>query len=87
MNCRMQDKKRFRYKDKRLRIKREPRVGVCNLCRAVAPFDCNKTFLHHEIYDDSAPTANVLEVCGRCHNYEGKRLKQFMKHRLRESNA
>ena len=81
LDRRIQDKKRFRYKDKRLRSKREPRIGVCNECRAVVPFDCAKTFLHHEVYDDSDPNSNVIELCGRCHNEAGERLKQFMKHR------
>jgi len=45
----------------------DPRIGVCNICRAVRGWDCSKTVMHHELYDDSNPLAHTIEVCIPCH--------------------
>jgi hypothetical protein len=53
----------------------EPRIGVCNLCRAVyGEIDAQRHAiyqrrfsLHHEQYDDNDPLAYTMEVCPACH--------------------
>src|SRR6185312_10860575 len=57
----------------------EIRIGVCNLCRAVAPFDTKMTQRHHDngIYFDDNPLKNTLELCLECHAMEGIRLGQL----------
>ena len=45
----------------------EIKIGVCNWCRAVVPFDTPKTHIHHVEYDMSNPSANIIEVCVKCH--------------------
>lgn len=42
-------------------------VGVCNLCRAVVPFDCSRTHRHHERYDKDDITKHTIELCSKCH--------------------
>ena len=64
----IKNRKRFRYKQEIILLKEIPRIGVCNLCRAVVPFDTKKTLLHHEKYDDDDKRANTLEICLSCHN-------------------
>jgi hypothetical protein len=59
--------RRFWYKGRLMTADRSIKVGVCNLCRAVSPFDTVQTQMHHEEYDDDNPSANTLEVCNRCH--------------------
>jgi hypothetical protein len=56
------------FRGKRLRLAFEPRIGVCNLCRAVIGFDCKRTSMHHEDYDETDPLRHTIEVCGGCHN-------------------
>ncbi len=69
--------KRFTYKGKRILLKENPRVGVCNLCRAVVPFDSKETHLHHEQYHDDDPLKDAIEICASCHTYETWRLGQY----------
>jgi hypothetical protein len=59
--------KRLVFKGKRIRIKENPRIGVCNLCRNVVPFDCKQTQMHHEKYDENNPLRYTIEVCASCH--------------------
>ncbi len=59
--------RRLTYKGKVVMLKEAPRIGVCNLCRAVVPFDCGRTQMHHEEYDDTNPLAHTIEACPRCH--------------------
>lgn len=59
---------RMNYKGKILNLDHNPRIGVCNWCRAVVPFDCMRTGLHHEVYDDANPLKHTIELCNRCHN-------------------
>jgi hypothetical protein len=59
--------RRVTFGDKVLHVKENPRIGVCNICRAVVPFDCLKTDTHHEKYHIDNPLKDTLEVCSRCH--------------------
>jgi hypothetical protein len=58
---------RFLFRDKRVVLENNPRIGVCNLCRAVMPFDCKKTDMHHEEYDESDVLKYAMEICVSCH--------------------
>lgn len=59
--------KKIRFKNKNINVGVNPRIGVCNLCRAVVPFDCNTTHIHHEEYDENKPLANTIELCPKHH--------------------
>jgi hypothetical protein len=59
--------RRIRFKDKRYLLKESPRIGVCNTCRAVAPFDCKLTHMNHFAYDIRDPLRHTLEQCNSCH--------------------
>lgn len=59
--------KRINFKGRRIYLEENPRIGVCNLCRNVVPFDCERTAMHHEKYDESEPLKYTLEVCTICH--------------------
>lgn len=61
--------RRLTYKGKVVRLEKPPRIGVCNWCRAVIPFDCERTQMHHEQYDDDNPLAHTIEICPLCHIY------------------
>jgi hypothetical protein len=61
------NKRRQTFKGKHVRLDHNPRIGVCNLCRAVAGIDCKVTNMHHEEYDDSDTLRYTIEVCVRCH--------------------
>ena len=43
------------------------RIGICNLCRAVVGFDCKRTNMHHEEYDNENVLKHTIEVCPSCH--------------------
>lgn len=58
---------RMHFKSKSIQMESNPRVGVCNLCRNVAPFDCKKTEIHHEQYHAESPLRDTIEVCSSCH--------------------
>lgn len=62
------DSRRLRFGSTRIRLHRNPRIGVCNWCRAVKPFDCKKTDMHHEQYDLSDPVRHTIELCNSCHD-------------------
>lgn len=66
--ARLYNRSRFRFKTKQIHVPNDPKTGVCNLCRAVAPFDCQKTNLHHEHYDESDMLKHTIELCPRCHS-------------------
>lgn len=54
-----------------------PRIGVCNMCRAVVPFDCYRTHTHHTEYNINDLSKNTIELCPACHAKEGLRLEQI----------
>lgn len=62
------------YKDRYVMIDKPPRIGVCNLCRAVrneinaqVNRKCKKTHLHHEYYHDENTLKDTIEICEYCH--------------------
>ena len=55
------------FKNKSITLKFNPRIGVCNLCRAIAGLDCKITHIHHEKYDQNDPLKHTIELCPRCH--------------------
>lgn len=59
--------KRITFLGKRIRVDRPPRIGVCNWCRSVTPFDCKRTHMHHESYHDEDPLKDTIELCVSCH--------------------
>lgn len=61
------NKKYLKFKDKRIFLRESPRIGVCNLCRAVAGIDCELTSMHHINYHDNDPTKDTIELCNPCH--------------------
>ena len=72
-------RRKHRFKDKIITLKEIPRIGVCNLCRAVVPFDCYRTCLHHDDnqYDENNTLKYTIESCDSCHNKESWRLGSF----------
>lgn len=46
----------------------DPKIGVCNNCRAVVGFDCRRTFMHREQYCVVDPSKYIMETCFNCHN-------------------
>jgi hypothetical protein len=59
-----------------------PRIDICNLCRAVYPFDCKRTEMHHEQYDDKHPERFTIELCPRCHKNRSLELGQMKRSEL-----
>ena len=82
--------RRLTYKGKVIRMKNARRIGVCNWCRAVTPFDCAKTELHHEQYDDNNPLAHTIEICPRCHiktkNFDTEKNRAALEYRRKHWN-
>jgi len=56
-------KKSFRYKNKKIHLKENPRTGVCYFCNKQNTL----THIHHIKYDDNDPLANTIELCRSCH--------------------
>lgn len=75
--------RRLKYKDKLLLLAANHKIGVCNLCRAVVGFDCQRTHMDHEKYDDSNPLAHTMEICPRCH--EKKHREERKRKRIEQS--
>ncbi len=59
--------RRIQFKDKRIQIKEDPRIGICQLCGAVRGMDCKVTHIHHLQYHDDDPLEDTIEVCVSCH--------------------
>lgn len=75
-----ENKRRVQFRKKAVILKTSPRIGVCNLCRAVAPFDCKRTDMHHDYYDEANPLTGTIEVCIPCHRKSDKmRTQSFYK--------
>lgn len=70
----------IKYKGKILHLDHDPRIDVCNWCRAVVPFDAMNTQLHHDErrYDDNNPLRNTIELCNSCHTREKHRLGEIL---------
>ena len=69
--------KHIYFKTKCVNVGSELRIGVCNWCRAVAPFDTKTTHIHHETYDDNNFAKNTIELCVSCHRLETMRIRQM----------
>jgi hypothetical protein len=69
--------RRLTFKNKQIFIPYDFRTGVCNLCRAVFPFDTAKVDFHHEKYDESDPLKYTIEICASCHVRETWRLRKI----------
>lgn len=57
----------FLYKGTLVVVDYDIKVGICNFCRKVVPFDTPYTILHHESYYDEDPTRDTIESCTGCH--------------------
>ena len=77
---------RVTFRNRRTITHQMRRVGVCNLCRAVLPFDCLKTDLNHYTYNDNNPLEGILETCVSCHSKYHTDLKQTSEYRKRLSD-
>ena len=71
----------FRYKS--IRVKKNPRAGVCKWCgRKNGDIYINKkgkpcivlTGIHHIQYHDDDPLKDTIELCQKCHGGETKRI-------------
>ena len=51
-------------------LEEDPKIGVCNYCRRIVPFDCSRTHIHHVEYHDDDPLRNTIESCPACHGVE-----------------
>jgi hypothetical protein len=67
------------FKNRTVFVEKPPRIGVCNLCRAVtgqingqSGKICRMTNMHHEEYHDENPLKDAIEACVRCHRYQDK---------------
>lgn len=59
--------RRMKFKDRSISLPENPRIGVCNFCRAVVLFDCKRTDMHHFWYNENNPLDGALESCSSCH--------------------
>ena len=71
--------RRFIICGKTIILSKDPRIGVCNWCRAVINIDCKKTNLHHDQnqYDINDPLKHTIELCVSCHRKETLRLRNL----------
>jgi hypothetical protein len=60
-----------------------PRIGVCNGCRAVVPFDCDRTEMHHEEYDPDNILSHTIEYCRGCHGITRRKEQKKKAHLIR----
>ena len=65
---------KVRFKNTYIYTGLQPRVGVCNLCRAVKGeincqigILCKNTGMHHELYHEEDPLKDAIELCNHCH--------------------
>ena len=59
--------RRVNFRGKQFILKSNPRIGVCNWCRAIVPFDTSRTVMHHEEYNIKEPGEHIIELCPKCH--------------------
>jgi hypothetical protein len=69
--------KRIQFKEKRVCLEENPRIGFCNICKKNIGDEyinykgekkiINKTNMHHVKYHDLNPLKDSLEVCAACH--------------------
>jgi len=63
-------RKFIRFKDKRIKLERNPRSGICSECNFKG-----LTNMHHEKYDEFNPLAHTIELCVKCHTNKHPRLR------------
>lgn len=69
--------KQIYFKTRCVKVGYAPRIGVCNWCRAVYPFDTKLTHMHHEAYDVDSPANHIIELCISCHRLETIRVREM----------
>jgi hypothetical protein len=64
----------FKPLGRQIILKQDPRIGVCNFCRAVRGIDCKVTHMHHDEdrYDLEDPLRYTIELCVSCHSKKKK---------------
>lgn len=56
------------FRGKKIVYDQDIRTGKCYFCTKLGKTQWKqKTYLHHDYYDDSDPLAYTVEVCGKCH--------------------
>ena len=73
----MRHKMKIRFKDKRVNVGKNPRIGICSKCKKKG-----LTHMHHEKYDPNNPLKYTKELCPKCHTkLESKKRnpKQYQK--------
>jgi len=69
--------RRIVFKDERISLKEDPRIGICNWCCAVVGINCKQTQIHHLEYHDDDMLKDTVELCARCHTYESWRIRKY----------
>lgn len=72
----IRNRRKLKFKDKRISVKESPRKGVCSWCGAVKGIDCKRTNIHHIEYHDDDPLRDTVELCVSCHTTEHKKIKK-----------
>ena len=63
------NKRRIRFKDRRINFPFEVRSNVCSKCGKKYPEELtDRTHLHHEKYDEAHPLNHTIELCKSCHH-------------------
>lgn len=77
------NKLRIRFLSKQLYIEQNPKIGVCNWCRAVkgqinTQLDklCKQTHMNHESYHENNILKDTIEVCSSCHRRYHENMKK-----------
>lgn len=61
-------RKRVMFMGKDVRLKFNPRKGVCQECgRSVSKGEIKRTLIHHLKYDTTDPLKHTIELCLSCH--------------------
>jgi len=68
------NERRMKFVSKVVTLEKNPRIGVCNFCRAIigeidaqTSMICRLTGMHHEYYVSGNPLKGTIEACNRCH--------------------
>lgn len=69
--------RRIQFKDRRLMLKENPRIGFCNLCKKFIGDEyvnfrgeiakIKITHMHHMNYNEDNPLQDTIELCASCH--------------------
>lgn len=80
--AREHNKKKMLFKYRHIPLPSDPRIGICNWCRAVKGIDCKRTALHHDNdqYDNLDPLRYTIELCNSCHCKETNRSRNDERH-------